>query len=42
VSPAVAGARNAPVTGSPGTAAPWWRSAVVDEVYLRSFADSDG
>jgi len=33
------------VTGTPGeaaTAREWWRDAVVYEVYVRSFADSDG
>jgi alpha-glucosidase len=36
---AVTGADAAPVTGG---GRPWWRNAVVYEVYLRSFADSDG
>ena len=28
--------------GSPQTAAPWWRSAVIYQIYIRSFADGDG
>ena len=28
--------------GSPAGAAPWWRSAVIYEVYIRSFADGSG
>jgi alpha-glucosidase len=27
---------------APGAVTPWWRSAVVYEVYIRSFADGDG
>jgi alpha-glucosidase len=26
----------------PGTAAPWWRDAVIYQVYIRSFADGNG
>ncbi len=29
-------------TRAPGLSAPWWRSAVVYQVYLRSFADAEG
>ena len=32
-------------TAAPGTSdshAPWWRDAVIYEVYVRSFADADG
>ena len=39
----VAPARPSPQdAGRPATRAPWWRSAVIYEVYLRSFADGDG
>jgi alpha-glucosidase len=31
-----------PVAGSCNEPAPWWRDAVVYQVYLRSFGDSDG
>jgi len=30
------------VTGSAGEAVPWWRDAVIYQVYLRSFADGNG
>ena len=32
----------APDGGRLSTATPWWRSAVIYEVYIRSFADGDG
>ena len=31
-----------PASGADGEAAPWWKSAVVYQIYPRSFADSDG
>ncbi|HXV94429.1 MAG TPA: glycoside hydrolase family 13 protein [Pseudonocardia sp.] len=32
----------APPQGSPGRSAEWWRSAVVYQLYIRSFADGNG
>ena len=32
----------APASNAPSTAAPWWRDRVFYEVFVRSFADSDG
>jgi alpha-glucosidase len=30
------------ISASPGEGAPWWRSAVIYQVYIRSFADGNG
>ena len=30
------------MTGSVGEAAPWWRDAVIYQIYIRSFADGNG
>ena len=41
-SPAAPCDATAPSSGAPAATAPWWRDRVFYEVFVRSFADSDG
>ena len=31
-----------PTTPTPGTKIPWWRTAAIYQIYIRSFADGSG